>query len=490
MTRPDDGRWFAGVAAGLARRWDIDPVLIRGCFVALTVFGGVGIIFYGLAWLLLPQDDGRIHLQQAIRGDITAGFVGALILSLTAIGGGGSGPWNNGFWLGWAFPGGLIVTAAVVFGIWWMAKHDRGASTGETAWTAGTNTTTAPGSGSTPGTSTHGVPAYGSPSAATAYPPTYPPAGSAPSTWSSAEQQAAEATRQARKAATKAQSISEAEERTRVAKARRARTAPSRMIVRLSLGIALLLAAAIIVIGNANDWSEPVGLIATASALAVIAAGVIASGVNGRRAPGLAGIGLILAIGTLAGAAADNAGVRSGQHLTLVGQQTWEPHNTDAAEGQYNLGLGEATLWLTDPAILSTATPADPLDVRVRVGAGHLTVVVPDGTTTRIDLEVGAGDVSYPDGSTYRFDGDNGSFNDNERQRLTTGPAGSPRMIVDIQQGAGQLDIRTASDVSVTTIPSPSATNSSTKSPAAKSPAAKIPAAPSAPATPTAIATN
>src|SRR4051794_31345650 len=68
VTRPDQGRWVAGVAAGLSRRWDIDPIFVRGVFVALGIFGGIGVALYGLAWLLLPQEDGRIHLQQAFRG--------------------------------------------------------------------------------------------------------------------------------------------------------------------------------------------------------------------------------------------------------------------------------------------------------------------------------------------------------------------------------------------------------------------------------------
>jgi phage shock protein PspC (stress-responsive transcriptional regulator) len=53
-TGPD--RKVAGVAGGLARHLDIDPVILRVAFVVLVFFGGAGVIAYGLCWLLLPED--------------------------------------------------------------------------------------------------------------------------------------------------------------------------------------------------------------------------------------------------------------------------------------------------------------------------------------------------------------------------------------------------------------------------------------------------
>ena len=82
IVRPDHGRWAAGVAAGLARRWNVDPVAVRLAFVVLTFLGGVGIALYGLGWLLLPHPDGRIHAQQVLTGTVTAGFLGAVLLLL------------------------------------------------------------------------------------------------------------------------------------------------------------------------------------------------------------------------------------------------------------------------------------------------------------------------------------------------------------------------------------------------------------------------
>ena len=51
-------RKVAGVAGGLARHFDIDPVILRVAFVVLAIFGGGGILIYLALWLLLPDDEG------------------------------------------------------------------------------------------------------------------------------------------------------------------------------------------------------------------------------------------------------------------------------------------------------------------------------------------------------------------------------------------------------------------------------------------------
>ena len=53
-TGPD--RKVAGVAGGLARHLDIDPVILRVAFVVLVFFGGAGLIAYAGCWLLVPED--------------------------------------------------------------------------------------------------------------------------------------------------------------------------------------------------------------------------------------------------------------------------------------------------------------------------------------------------------------------------------------------------------------------------------------------------
>ncbi|UFU05662.1 PspC domain-containing protein [Ruania halotolerans] len=102
-------RWIGGVAAGLAHRLGIDPLIVRGAFLLITLFGGFGLLVYGVAWALLPEhSDGRIHLQEAIRGRFDAALAGALLL--TVIGLSRAGFW----WSGWgALPVSLGIIALI-----------------------------------------------------------------------------------------------------------------------------------------------------------------------------------------------------------------------------------------------------------------------------------------------------------------------------------------------------------------------------------------
>jgi phage shock protein PspC (stress-responsive transcriptional regulator) len=54
LTRPREGRVLAGVAAGFARRYDINPLVARIGAVASIVF--LSPVFYIAAWILMPSD--------------------------------------------------------------------------------------------------------------------------------------------------------------------------------------------------------------------------------------------------------------------------------------------------------------------------------------------------------------------------------------------------------------------------------------------------
>ena len=47
----------AGVCAGLAGYFKVDVNLVRLAFGVLTVFYGLGILLYLIAWVLLPEED-------------------------------------------------------------------------------------------------------------------------------------------------------------------------------------------------------------------------------------------------------------------------------------------------------------------------------------------------------------------------------------------------------------------------------------------------
>jgi phage shock protein PspC (stress-responsive transcriptional regulator) len=55
LVRPRDGRWIAGVCAGLADRFGFSPGLVRLVFV---IFGlvGAGELAYIILWILIPRD--------------------------------------------------------------------------------------------------------------------------------------------------------------------------------------------------------------------------------------------------------------------------------------------------------------------------------------------------------------------------------------------------------------------------------------------------
>lgn len=44
------------MCGGLGRYCDVDPVIFRIVLGVLSATGGIGLIFYGFAWLLLPAD--------------------------------------------------------------------------------------------------------------------------------------------------------------------------------------------------------------------------------------------------------------------------------------------------------------------------------------------------------------------------------------------------------------------------------------------------
>ena len=128
---------------------NVDPLLVRGIFVALAVIGGLGLLLYGVAWLLMPQQDGRIHAQEALRGHITAGFVGAVICILLDLGRGAgpAGGGSSGSSTVHYSVGGLLTLVVVGLAVWWWATH-QGPGSGPGAGGAGGG---GPGGTTTPG---------------------------------------------------------------------------------------------------------------------------------------------------------------------------------------------------------------------------------------------------------------------------------------------------------------------------------------------------
>lgn len=185
-------RWIGGVAGGIAQRTGLDPTLVRGLVILLSLFG-VGVVLYGVAWALLPEPDGRIHLEEATRGTWTSGMTGALVFTILGFGAPGLSFWAEDGWLAGIFWG-LFWIAAIILAIFWATTRSGAPKAGHhvpppasasnaafpPASGTGSGTGSAPGSAASPagGTSPadgsspegHASPEAGSFPAADAYP--------------------------------------------------------------------------------------------------------------------------------------------------------------------------------------------------------------------------------------------------------------------------------------------------------------------------------
>jgi phage shock protein PspC (stress-responsive transcriptional regulator) len=107
LRRSRQDRKIAGVAGGLARHLDIDPIILRVALVVLVFFGGAGLLIYGACWLLVPDeytDQAKLRLDERSRGValILVGAIAALAVVGDSMG-------------GWGFPWPLAILGLIVF---------------------------------------------------------------------------------------------------------------------------------------------------------------------------------------------------------------------------------------------------------------------------------------------------------------------------------------------------------------------------------------
>ena len=60
LYRPRDDRMIAGVCSGIARRFGIEPSIVRILFVASLLLPGPQILIYLAAWLLIPDESSTL----------------------------------------------------------------------------------------------------------------------------------------------------------------------------------------------------------------------------------------------------------------------------------------------------------------------------------------------------------------------------------------------------------------------------------------------
>src|SRR3954447_27056206 len=88
LTRSRDDRVIAGVAGGLGRYFDVDPVIFRIGFAVSVFFGGIGLLAYVALALFVPTGapDGSVAEPPAVqrsRGLAIAAGIGLLLIVLS-----------------------------------------------------------------------------------------------------------------------------------------------------------------------------------------------------------------------------------------------------------------------------------------------------------------------------------------------------------------------------------------------------------------------
>ena len=123
LVRPHDDRVVAGVCAGLARYFDMSPLVYRVAFAALVLLGGAGLVLYVAAWLVIPDERrGDSVIGEALRDRRRRPWlllgIGLVGLALAAgLGGEPFWPDAGGFWI-------VVLVIGIVL-LWWQTG-DRG----------------------------------------------------------------------------------------------------------------------------------------------------------------------------------------------------------------------------------------------------------------------------------------------------------------------------------------------------------------------------
>ena len=453
--RDTDGRWFGGVCTGLAQRYGVDPVLIRAAAVVLAFLGGIGLTVYVILWLLLPDRQGDILAERAVRqGD--AGPIALLVLAAFLVLG---GVFSIGNGNGWFAPLWLIPVAA----IGWLVLSRRNARSPQTGY----GSVTAPPPYGTPSPAPYGATPPPAPLGATPPPPgeamsaptpsyAVPPMASAPTQTPAAPYAGSQPgayrgpqpgtyggpplTGQPGPYGGRPTPPAPPRPIAPPPPPRPRRRRPSAFVGLVSLGIAL------VGIGLGAALDDPIGFPGSSAtlgfliALTGVSVVVLTLGLRGR-ASGFSGFLVVtLALLLVAASAASRVEVQDG-----VGERTWTPVPATGTTA-FELGAGEATLDLSLLATTATPTPAPttgtpaatiPQRVTVEMGAGDLTIVVPDGLDVRVDASVGFGDITHTGGI-------GGATDTSGTDRSTSTVIGDQpvQVVVDAQLGLGQITIQ------------------------------------------------
>lgn len=409
LRRSSTDKHIAGVAGGLGRHLDIDPVILRVAFVVFAFFGGAGLLVYGACWLLVPADnelEAKIDLDPRNRNAALIGvlLLGALLTLSEMVGGNG---WE-GFW----FPFPLLVVGGIAWLV--LSRRDRKRQRYAVAY----------------GPAAYGQPAYGP----TSYGPPVPPPGTpgqeaqgpatyaAPGTPAYGQSMTGWATTPPSPPAPPAPPVYYAAPVPPVPPAPRPRDPRKRGPILFWFTLALV-ALGIGVLGTL----DLAGLDVTDSAYPALALGLVATmllvGAFYGRAGGLILLGFLAAIGVLGGTLSENW---DGETVSYT------PATAAAVQSTYAFDAGDLTLDLRDVTDLSAL---DGRTIDLEGNVGHLEVIVPPG------LDVTANAHINGPGGIELFGEDSGGIDISAGKEFDGGHA-VPHLTINTTLDVGDIEVR------------------------------------------------
>ena len=66
LYRLRDRRVVSGVCVGLGAYFGVDPTLVRLAFAVLSAFGGLGILLYLCAWVVIPEEGESASIVESL----------------------------------------------------------------------------------------------------------------------------------------------------------------------------------------------------------------------------------------------------------------------------------------------------------------------------------------------------------------------------------------------------------------------------------------
>lgn len=394
LRRSTSDRMVAGVCEGLSRHLDIDPIVVRVLFAALTLFGGAGLVLYVLAWLTVPADNEydsvvsgwlRRDPERILVAGVTIAAVAAVVTMIGAIGVSAPNP----------FPAVVVGLAALtVFALFTRRPADSSSQPAPEA----------PGmqppqslSTQTPSTDTLSTQAQAehAPEASAKLTPT-PPTG--------------------------ASSVAPPPHEPRSPRTPRPPRPPRERPRLLGMTLAVTaIAVGVIWVLDETVVAELEPSVYPGTALALIAAALLI-GTRYGRSRFLIVLGLLASLATVA-----TTVVGPGPH----GESLYRPLAADEVRSSYEHGIGHLVVHLDD---VSDVARLAGRDIVVDMSVGRLDIIIPTSLDATITAHVRGGEINGPPMADRR---DSGS----ESATVTPVDDADPNVTIDIDLQFGQINL-------------------------------------------------